>query len=207
MNETCPHCGAPLLKQSFVVYCPYCGYYSSLDKKSEPTQLVPRKEACDVFNYLQKNQPYINKCLITVQSFPTHFLLTSNGFFAPRKGMVCHPSLRFQFHAYCSADKYDLSLVSNHDEYDNPFLFLRLDNKTVLNTKPLFLEGTWKFSLNIEELALICQAKSIECDCSISGDYNDFGELILFSQRFYNAFVDKSRYAFSQNRYILCDSI
>ncbi|MBO7544351.1 MAG: hypothetical protein J6T02_02075 [Bacteroidales bacterium] len=156
-----------------------------------------------------KNEAYI-KCFCNVKNDNNlEIQLSSKGYFAPSHGKELHPSLRFYYCALIQKDAYQLYLCSNIDEIDNPAILIITSSDETICPTPSIHKGTWRYLLSAEELSELCAASSLVVDgaTTIFKEYDDFNELIIYSRRFFNLLVDRSKYSYTQSRYIICDSL
>lgn len=209
LDHNCPHCGAPMESRFFIRICPYCGYCDTIEGKyinqETPVSVYPES----LYEYCVKNLSYVQSCCrVQNNRENTEIILTSKGFFAPKHDRHLHPSLRFYYRALVRRSSYDLFLCTNVDEVDNSDLFIKTSSNAIIRPKPVLNNGYWQYSIIAEDLSTLCLSKNLLLDCSFPlMEYVDADELIIYSQRFYNILIDRSKYLYAQNRFILCDKL
>lgn len=206
-NFLCPQCGASMEQHLFVLFCPFCGFYHTREGRGitmpVTTSLI---NPATVYKNGLKNKQYISQCSVRVSYFSSSFIIESNTYFAPRCEIECHPTLRFWYHATCDNAHISLRLKTNTNAFE-PVVFVKLDNNSVLKLKTVLDDDKWAFVMNVGFLSAICSSKTIQVECDQTDQFSNYDELIIYSQRFYNAFIDRTKYSYSQKRFLLCDTI
>lgn len=209
--NVCPNCGAVLRRHVFMLLCDYCSYSSFQDVSVLHIPLKFADNAKTRYEKLSISEVDINKSRFVNLEFVNKTIIVS-----------CKKSFFGNDFHYCKINTLSMEYVYSNDG-SNEELLMAIKNDSNIYTQPQFamrinrklcivpnfcnkLDGKYLFNLSIDELYVICTAKTIDVATNLTDTENvNYNELRFYSSRFYNLIFDKRKFLYSLNINLITD--
>lgn len=206
-QNTCPQCGAPLNRNSFVLECPYCGYVDVGD--IETGRYDNEADEGRFYKYVEKQWPYITQVshAKASQQGEAFSIQSEHPYFANNGEYQLIPDFSLRLSATIHSTKLNLSMEASSDRGlpTNPYLCIVADNDKIVLTKDRRGSGKCIFRLPYVDFERMCKASDLQIVTNCSAHHLVCDELLVYYRRFYHIAFDRTQYAYSLFKRLLTD--
>ena len=208
-QSTCPQCGAPLNRNSFVLECSYCGYVDVGDVDIGARYEDEREDEARFCNYIVRQWPYITQVahVDVSQQGDAYYAQSRTPYYANNGDYELIRDFSLRLCASFSSTKLNLGMDVGSEKGlpTNPYLCIVVNGDKIVLKKERLGDGHCMFRLPYDDFEQMCGSEELQIVTNCSAHRLVCDEFLIYCRRFFHAVFDRTQYAYSLSKGLLTD--